>query len=560
MATKISKDNIQNTTITSDQIANETIVSNKIQNSTIVNADVSPSAAIAVSKVDGAVTSSQLNTIKDNVGLLGFKMAVNEGLTVFNFVDGIVDEFNDESGVDIPESSTLRLHPDDDYYINSNTPDHTPTSQPISFSGGFTTETVTEPDTSTAGTNTDQGEGTAGVYTVPQGMTSVTAYLWGAGSGGLSGWHGTSNGAGGGFTEGDLAVTATQSIGVYVGEGTEGFGEAPSQPAPLDQNHEGGGGGMWGAFTSPEENSEKGGGTGASQGASGAGGCFLFNETEGTMTSSEVPNMFFAAGGAGGSAAAGPGGGGGGTSGQSRGGGGGSQTGGGSGGSGNKSGYAGSLFKGGQSQDMPYPQNGAGGGGGYYGGGSSGHQQGSPGGGGGGSGYVGHPQVSSATTTASTGTEGAGANAPLYVATTNEGGSNTGETQGAGYATDGEDGYILITGTGANPVPAVAGSSTIVSGNFTAQSAPSSARIVVFEEDVDTPTLNTDIIASVSRDGTNFSNATLSDSGYVTGTSGQRILVGTADVSGQPSGTTMRYKIALANNAVKIHGVSLQWS
>ena len=90
---------------------------------------------------------------------------------------------------------------------------------------------------------------------------------------------------------------------------------------------------------------------------------------------------------------------------------------------------------------------------------------------------------------------------------------------------------------------------------------PTSSRIVVFEEDIGTPTLNTDIIASISRDGgSNFTTATLTDSGYVTGSSGQRILTGQAVVSGQPSGQSMRWKLALANNAVKIHGVSLQWS
>ena len=83
----------------------------------------------------------------------------------------------------------------------------------------------------------------------------------------------------------------------------------------------------------------------------------------------------------------------------------------------------------------------------------------------------------------------------------------------------------------------------------------------LFEENVDTPTLNTDIIASISRDGgSNYTNATLSDSGYVTGSSGQRILTGQATISGQPSGQSMRWKLALANNAVKIHGVSLSWA
>ena len=96
---------------------------------------------------------------------------------------------------------------------------------------------------------------------------------------------------------------------------------------------------------------------------------------------------------------------------------------------------------------------------------------------------------------------------------------------------------------------------------FSATSVPTTSRIVVFEENVTTPTLNTDIIASVSRDGgSTFTNATLSDSGYVTGTSGQRILTGQATISGQPSGQSMRWKLALANNTVKIHGVALQWS
>ena len=41
---------------------------------------------------------------------------------------------------------------------------------------------------------------------------------------------------------------------------------------------------------------------------------------------------------------------------------------------------------------------------------------------------------------------------------------------------------------------------------------------------------------------------------------GERILTGQADISGQPSGQSMRWKLALANNQVKIHGVALQWS
>ena len=137
------------------------------------------------------------------------------------------------------------------------------------------------------------------------------------------------------------------------------------------------------------------------------------------------------------------------------------------------------------------------------------------------------------------------------MASTNEGVANS-------TGADGEDGYILLTGTGCTSATA---STTIVSEPFASGSVATSARIVVFEENVGTPTLNTDIIASVSRNGgSNFTTATLADSGYVTGSSGQRILTGQATISGQPSGQSMRWKLALANNQVKIHGVALQWS
>ena len=147
--------------------------------------------------------------------------------------------------------------------------------------------------------------------------------------------------------------------------------------------------------------------------------------------------------------------------------------------------------------------------------------------------------------------EGGGTAIPGYVSGTNEAGA-----QGSGEGEAGEDGYVLMTGT-----KLIAGSATIVSNAFAAGTVPTTSRIVVFEENVDTPTLNTDIIASVSRDGgTTFTNATLADSGYVTGASGQRILTGQVTISGQPSGQSMRWKLALANNQVKIHGVSLSWA
>ena len=138
--------------------------------------------------------------------------------------------------------------------------------------------------------------------------------------------------------------------------------------------------------------------------------------------------------------------------------------------------------------------------------------------------------------------------------------SGTDEAEGSNDLYNSTDDYYINSTSPDGTPPATATSATIVSETFSSIGTPTTSRIVVFEEDIDTPTLNTDIIASVSRDGTNFTNATLSDSGYVTGSSGQRILTGQADISGQPSGQSMRWKLQLANNQVKIHGVSLSWA
>ena len=138
--------------------------------------------------------------------------------------------------------------------------------------------------------------------------------------------------------------------------------------------------------------------------------------------------------------------------------------------------------------------------------------------------------------------------------------SGTDEAEGTNDLYNATDDYYINSTSPDGTPPSTATSATIVSETFSSIGTPTTSRIVVFEEDIDTPTLNTDIIASVSRDGTNFTNATLSDSGYVTGSSGQRILTGQADISGQPSGQSMRWKLQLANNQVKIHGVSLSWA
>jgi hypothetical protein len=519
--------------IKSTGIEDSSVTSASIADNSIVNADINSSAAIASSKLacgssfeTTTTFNNKIGVVDQNIALLGFKMAVNEGLTVFNLVDGIVDEFHDESGTDEGEGSNDTYCSSNDNYVNQ--------GSPVSNPANFTTTAVTEPTTSTAGTNPAQGTICRASFTVPTGVTSVSIRMFGAG-GGVG--NNSQNGGGGGFSEGEVAVTASQVLDIYVGEGGGGDSEgAPSPPTTLN------GGGAGGGF-----------GTGPEAGGGGAGSFIFASETAAAndLTSPDAPKLIMAAGGGGGGGELSSGGSGGGLIGNAGGtepgteqvstngenGGGGDQEQGGSGP------IESGLFEG--APGNPQQSNNGGGGSGYYGGGGGDSEYS----GGGGSSYFGHPQVTGGTTEDGEGTPG-NPSAPGYTGNVGKGGNYT----SPGY--DGYDGFVLLDYN----TPGATTSTTIVSNAFTASSAPSTSRIVVFQENVDTPTLNTDIIASISRDGgTTFTTATLTDSGYVVGSSGQRILTGTATVSGQPSGTSMRWKLALANNAVKIHGVSLQW-
>tara|TARA_B100000902_G_scaffold349562_1_gene358226 strand:+ start:378 stop:962 length:585 start_codon:yes stop_codon:yes gene_type:complete len=80
---------------------------------------------------DGDITEAKLQTLINpvaevsnnafNIGVLGFKVAVNNGLTVFNLVDGVVDEFHDNTGVDTSESSNATYDASADTFSNSTT-------------------------------------------------------------------------------------------------------------------------------------------------------------------------------------------------------------------------------------------------------------------------------------------------------------------------------------------------------------------------------------------------------------------------------------------------------
>tara|TARA_Y100000031_G_scaffold92591_1_gene101694 strand:+ start:346 stop:1911 length:1566 start_codon:yes stop_codon:yes gene_type:complete len=62
------------------------------------------------------------NTARANIVLNAFRIAVNGGLSVQNMVDGVVDEFEDETGVDTAASANETYDATNDYYHNPGTP------------------------------------------------------------------------------------------------------------------------------------------------------------------------------------------------------------------------------------------------------------------------------------------------------------------------------------------------------------------------------------------------------------------------------------------------------
>ena len=102
-------------------------------------------------------------------------------------------------------------------------------------------------------------------------------------------------------------------------------------------------------------------------------------------------------------------------------------------------------------------------------------------------------------------------------------------------------------------------SMTLVSDTFTANATPSTARIVVFAE---LPDGTSDFQVSATRDDATYNTITLTDTGYISGSSGTKIYTGSTPLTGTASPQVqMRWKIvgtSLASNN-KIHGVSLQW-
>ena len=109
--------------------------------------------------------------------------------------------------------------------------------------------------------------------------------------------------------------------------------------------------------------------------------------------------------------------------------------------------------------------------------------------------------------------------------------------------------------------PGLAVNMTLISENFTAETAPTESSAVFLHQPVDSVTLNTDILGYISRDaGTTWTQGTIVDAGSFDSTT-NILTMNAVDISSQPSGTSMKYKLVTANaKEQRIHGAWLAWS
>jgi len=133
--------------------------------------------------------------------------------------------------------------------------------------------------------------------------------------------------------------------------------------------------------------------------------------------------------------------------------------------------------------------------------------------------------------------------------------ASTGYTNGSGGS-----GVVLLYTDAIN----IYNDMTLISNSTTAEATPTKGDIVMtYTNGAGTATVNTDIKGWVSRDdGTTYTQFTLVDEGD---TGGHIILTAhDLDISGQPSGTSMRYKITTHNQdaslETRIQAISLGWS
>jgi len=291
--------------VTTAMLKDDAVTSAKIDDLTIVNADINASAAIANSKMAtdttnatnlasgtvptarlgsgsassstfltgaqtyAAVDTSGIISNRDDIALLGFKVASNGSLAKYNLVDQTVDDFQDTSGVDASASTNEVRDSSGKYYSGS-------------VVGSYSTDAITATG--------------AGTWTAPADTILAEVLIVAGGAGGA--YFQAGGGGGGGVVhDEDYTVVPATEYDVTVGTAgaaatTGGSGAYPHTGA------DGGNGGdsVWNvnAEGSGITMTAIGGGGGGSQDGTGdgmppknggsGGGCGAYNTVAATST------------------------------------------------------------------------------------------------------------------------------------------------------------------------------------------------------------------------------------------------------------------------------------
>jgi len=457
----------------------------------------------------GNVDTSGITANQDDIALLGFKVAANGSLARYNLVDQSIDAFEDASGVDA-SASTNESRDASNYYSGSS-------------SGEATGGTVTTYGSYKVHSFTSTGDTD---FIVP--ASGDVDYLVVAGGGAAPDGGTSAGGGGGGMRTGTGLSLTAQTYTVTVGAGgvaasvTVGASGGDSIFSTITAA--GGGGGSSGSSaTDGADGGTGGGGSGYTSGGGdgGSGNTPITSPSQGGDGGDGSDSAYSSGGGGGGGASPStPG-----------------------AGIGINGGWGGDGTANDYRTGVSVTYAGGGGGGGDCGGPSR-SCGGAAGAGGGGVGGSGHSPGQAGTA----GTDGLG-------------GGGGGAREGDGG--NGGSGIVVIRYPASGNFDSYE-NMTLVSNAQTAESVPTNGDLVMtISNGAGTTTPNTDIKAYITRDGSDYTTAvTLVDQGD---TGGHTILTANGvDLSGETSGTAMRWKITTHNQSVskttRIQAVSLGWS
>ena len=485
-----------------------TIGRSGVVTATSFSGDGSNLTSIAGANITGIIPAAALGNvdlaaINANIAVLGFKVAANGSLTKYNLVDQVIDEFIDATGIDASASTAEQF-----------------------ISGSYTGGTAGN-NHPTGGTITTYGN--YKVHTFPTGSTNFVTAIPGVidilavagGGGGGCGENGAGAGAGGMLVGTSVSVAAgTYAMVVGAGgaggpggssSGTTGSQGNPTTTGGILATCVGGGGGANYGRNNTGNGGDGGSGGGTAENGGTAGQGTAGQGNDGQVRSSNSRSQPGAGGGAGEAGGV----------------------------DGDRLGGDGlqNNFQTGSNQW-------------YAGGGSaaSDSNDGAVAGGDGGGGSGAGTNAAGGAGTDGTGGGGGGA------------GEHTSQPGG-----DGGDGIIVLRYDTTSQYNVTLGADmSLQSVANTASSVPTKGDLVILmEDDTGTAGINTDIKGYISRDGSNFTQGTLVNEG-TWGTNKKILAFHNLDISGQPSGTSMKYKITThnqgpTNKITTIHAASIGW-